>query len=117
MEHHVASCGVSGFIWAQPNDTVDLLTVEEKKSSFTALAKAFAGSSVYVTLGCQGRDTTDMETLARHVEGLAVSYPTTKLLIACRPPLDARTIPLLAHVGIKCKQVLMPNCRNMPYMI
>ena len=88
---HVASSGVAGFIWAQSNDTVDLLTVEEKKTSFTALAKTFAGSPVYVTLGCQGRDTSDMETLARHVEELAVAYPTTKLLIACRPPLDARS--------------------------
>ena len=88
---HVASCGVAGFIWAQSNDAVDLLTVEEKKTSFTALAKAFAGSPVYVTLGCQGRDTADMEALARHVEDLAVAYPTTRLLIACRPPLDART--------------------------
>ena len=60
----VASSGVAGFIWAQSNDAVDLLTVEEKKTSFTALAKAFAGSPVYVTLGCQGRDTADMETLA-----------------------------------------------------
>ena len=88
---HVASSGVAGFIWAQSNDAVDLLTVEEKKTSFTALAKAFASSPVYVALGCQGRDTADMETLARHVEELADAYPTTKLLIACRPPLDARS--------------------------
>ena len=87
----VGSTGVNGFIWAQSNDAVDLLTIEEKKASFTALAKAFAGSPTYVVLGCQGRDTADMEALARHVEELAAAYPTTRMLIACRPPLDARS--------------------------
>ena len=87
----VADAGVNGFIWCQSNDAVDLLSVEEKKASFEALARAFAGEDVFVTLGCQGRDTAEMVELATEVERLAAAHPATKLLIACRPPHDART--------------------------
>ncbi len=87
----VVDCGVPGFIWAQSNDAIDLLTIEERKASFTALARAFAGKDTVVALGCQGRDTADMEALARHVEALAAECPTANLVIASRPPHDARS--------------------------
>ena len=87
----VADAGVEGFIWCQSNDAIDLLTPEEKKASFAALAKAFEGEDVYVALGCEGVDTDAMTELATEVERLAAAHPTTKLLIACRPPHDART--------------------------
>ena len=87
----VVEKGARGFIWAQSNDAIDLLTVEERKKSFGFLAKAFSGRDVAVVLGCQGRDTADMESLARHVERLCVEYPRTMLAIASRPPHDART--------------------------
>ena len=87
----VAGCGVNGFIWAQSNDAIDLLTIDERKESFAALAKAFEGSETIVALGCQGRDTADMEALARHVEFLAGEHPSVKLAIVSRPPHDART--------------------------
>lgn len=87
----VADAGVNGFIWAQSNDAIDLLTIEERKTSFETLARAFAGRRTIVTLGCQGRTAADMEELARHVERLAVQYPTARLAIVCRPPHDART--------------------------
>ena len=87
----VADAGVEGFIWCQSNDAIDLLTVEEKKASFAALAREFGGEDVYVTLGCQGRDTAAMVELATEVERLAAAYPETKLAIACRPPHDARS--------------------------
>ena len=87
----VARCGVNGFLWAQSNDAIDLLTVDERKLGFDALAKAFEGAVVVVVFGCQGRDTADMESLARHVEELAQRYPATRLAIASRPPHDART--------------------------
>lgn len=87
----VADAGVNGFIWCQSNDAVDLLSVEEKKASFEALARAFADEDVFVTLGCQGRDTDEMVALATEVERLADAFPRTRLLIACRPPHDART--------------------------
>ena len=87
----VADAGVNGFIWAQSNDAIDLLTIEERKASFAKLAKAFAGEKTIVVLGCQGRSTADMEELARSVERLAADHPTTRLAIACRPPHDART--------------------------
>ncbi len=87
----VADCGVNGFIWAQSNDAIDLLTVDERKASFAALAKAFEGRDTIVALGCQGRDTADMEELARHVESLAAQHPSANLAIVSRPPHDART--------------------------
>ncbi len=87
----VVGKGVKGFIWAQSNDAIDLLSVEERKKSFGFLAEAFSGRDVAVVLGCQGRDTADMAALARHVELLAGKYPRTKLAIASRPPHDART--------------------------
>lgn len=85
----VALRGVKGFIWAQSGDAIDLLTVEERKASFEPLVRTFAGRDVVVVLGCQGVNTSDMETLAQHVETLAEKYPTTPLAISCRPPLDA----------------------------
>ena len=87
----VAECGVNGFIWAQSNDAIDLLTVEERKTSFDALAKAVEGKDTIVALGCQGRDTAEMEALARHVEHLAAKHPSVMLAIVSRPPHDART--------------------------
>lgn len=87
----VAKCGVNGFIWAQSNDAIDLLTVEERKTSFDALSKAFEGKDTIVALGCQGRDTAEMEELARHVEHLAIKHPSVRLAIVSRPPHDART--------------------------
>ena len=87
----VADSGVSGFIWCQSNDAIDLLTMREKKVSFAALAKAFEGEDVVVTLGCEGRDTAEMVELAEEVERLALLHPKTQLAIACRPPHDART--------------------------
>ncbi len=87
----VVRCGVNGFIWAQSNDAIDLLSVDERKQSFDALAKAFDGGNAVVALGCQGRDTADMEALARHVERLAGRHPGTRIAIASRPPHDART--------------------------
>lgn len=87
----VADAGVNGFIWAQSNDAIDLLTLEERKTSFEILARVFSGRRTIVTLGCQGRTTADMEELARHVERLAAKYPTARLAIVCRPPHDARS--------------------------
>ena len=87
----VAKCGVNGFIWAQSNDAIDLLTVEERKNSFEALVKSFEHRPTVVVLGCQGRDTREMESLAHHVEYLADKYPSVNLAIASRPPHDART--------------------------
>lgn len=87
----VAECGVNGFIWAQSNDVIDLVSVDERKASFAVLAEAFEGRNVVVALGCQGRDAADMETLARHVEFLSGKHPSANLVIVSRPPHDART--------------------------
>ena len=87
----VADAGVNGFIWAQSNDAIDLLSLEERKAGFERLANAFAGSKTIVVLGCQGRTTADMEELTRDVERLATDRPAARLAIASRPPHDART--------------------------
>ena len=87
----VVDAGVGGFIWCQSRDSVDLLSLSEKKASFAALAAAFAGEDAVVALGCEGRDAAEMEALAGEVERLAIAHPTTHLAVACRPPHDART--------------------------
>lgn len=87
----VAGCGVNGFIWAQSNDAIDLLDIDEKRTSFEMLARAFSGRKTVVVLGCQGKDCAEMLALAQKVEELAEEYPDTSLAIACRPPHDART--------------------------
>ena len=87
----VADCGVNGFIWGQSNDSIDLLTIDERKESFSALARAFEGRDTVVALGCQGRDTAAMESLARHVESLAAECPRAHLVMVSRPPHDARS--------------------------
>ena len=87
----VADKGVNGVIWAQSNDAIDLLTVEERKKSFAALAKAFEGRKTILVLGCQGNDTADMEDLACEVERQAALHPQSRMMISCRPPHDARS--------------------------
>ena len=87
----VADCGAPGFIWAQSNDAIDLLSLEERMKGAQVLVEAFQGRSTVVVLDCQGRDLSDMETLAEHVEILAKRCPSAVIAIACRPPHNART--------------------------
>lgn len=78
--------GCPGMIWPQSGDSVDLLTMEEKRRGMEVLAetaKSFKTSAL--CLGVQGRDTEEMLVYARHAEKLAPAA------IISRPPDMGRT--------------------------
>ena len=73
-------CGSSGMIWPQSNDSIELLTMDEKLRGMTVLAETMKGRSSALCLGVQGKDTEEMLVYARHAASL---NPTA---IISRPP-------------------------------
>ncbi len=79
-------CESPGMIWPQSNDSVDLLTQEEKLEGMEILAKTASGlKKTALCLGVQGRDTDDMLVYARHAKKL----PSTAVI--SRPPDTGKT--------------------------
>ncbi len=79
-------CGSPGMIWPQSNDSVDLLTQDEKLEGMEVLAKTTQGlSTTALCLGVQGKDTDDMLVYAKHAKKLS---PTA---IISRPPDTGKT--------------------------
>ncbi len=79
-------CESPGMIWPQSNDSVDLLTTEEKLKGMEVLAKtARQLRTTALCLGVQGKDTDDMLVYAKHAKKLA---PTA---IISRPPDTGKT--------------------------
>lgn len=79
-------CESPGMIWPQSNDSVDLLTQDEKLAGMEVLAKTTADlKTTALCLGVQGQDTDDMLVYARHAKKLA---PTA---IISRPPDTGKT--------------------------
>ncbi|HQX53506.1 MAG TPA: dihydrodipicolinate synthase family protein [Planctomycetaceae bacterium] len=79
-------CGSPGMIWPQSNDSVDLLTTEEKLEGMEVLAKTTQNlRTTALCLGVQGKDTDDMLVYAKHARKLA---PTA---IISRPPDTGKT--------------------------
>ena len=73
-------------IWPQSNDSVDLLTQDEKLEGMEVLAKTTQGlSTTALCLGVQGKDTDDMLVYAKHAKKLS---PTA---IISRPPDTGKT--------------------------
>ncbi len=78
-------CGSPGMIWPQSNDSVELLTTEEKLRGMEVLAETMRGRKSALCLGVQGKDTEEMLLFARHAEKLE---PTA---IISRPPDSGKT--------------------------
>ena len=79
-------CESPGMIWPQSNDSVDLLTQDEKLEGMEVLAKTTQGlSTTALCLGVQGKDTDDMLVYAKHAKKLS---PTA---IISRPPDTGKT--------------------------
>ncbi|MBQ9893529.1 MAG: dihydrodipicolinate synthase family protein [Bacteroidales bacterium] len=78
---------VPGIIWPQSNDSVDLLSREERFEGMAALVREWKASSpgTRLVLGVNGDDTEDMLIYAREAERLAAEYGVD-LLLAARPP-------------------------------
>lgn len=87
---YVDECGCPGVIWCQSNDAVDLLTTEEKRRSFEAVAKAVEGRKIVLAIGANGANTTEMLELAAEIECVAERHPTSKIAMIVRPPDDVR---------------------------
>lgn len=79
-------CESPGMIWPQSNDSVDLLTRDEKLEGMETLARTSQSlKTTALCLGVQGKDTDDMLVYAKHAKKLA---PTA---IISRPPDSGRT--------------------------
>ena len=80
-----------GVIWGQSNDSVDLVTHDERLRAFDTCAAAVAGSSVVLALGANGTNTAHFVELVRAIENTADRHPTARIAIISRPPNDARS--------------------------
>lgn len=83
----------SGVIWPQSNDSIDLLTREERLAGMEALVEEWRKnpSGTVLTLGVSGDDTEDMLFYAREAERLAEEYGVDVVLCA-RPPYYGHTV-------------------------
>lgn len=88
----VADAGCPGVIWCQSNDSVDLLTLEEKKKGYEALAAALEGNPIMLTLGCNGDDAEQMLKEITAVEETAARHPKTNIAVISRPPKNGKTL-------------------------
>lgn len=84
------AAGVQGIIWPQSDDSIDLLTTEEKKRGMSALANASKGFRARLCLGVEGRSTEEMLELAQHGEALAEECDP-RIVFISRPADDCRT--------------------------
>jgi len=84
------AAGVDGIIWPQSDDSIDLLTTDEKKRGMSALAERARDFKARLCLGVQGRGTDEMLELARHGEELAARHDS-RIVFISRPGDDCRT--------------------------
>jgi 4-hydroxy-tetrahydrodipicolinate synthase len=84
------AAGVDGIIWPQSDDSIDLLTTDEKKRGMAALAERARNFKARLCLGVQGRGTDEMLELARHGEKLAAETDP-RIVFISRPADDCRT--------------------------
>ncbi len=82
----------SGVIWPQSNDSIDLLTREERYAGMEALVREWKNNrhNTVLTLGVSGDDTGQMLDYAREAERLAAEY-SVDLVLAARPPYYGET--------------------------
>lgn len=79
-------CESPGMIWPQSNDSVDLLTQDEKLEGMELLARTSINlKTTALCLGVQGKDTDDMLVYAKHAKTLK------SVAIISRPPDTGKT--------------------------
>ncbi|MCG6158125.1 dihydrodipicolinate synthase family protein [Rubinisphaera margarita] len=79
-------CESPGVIWPQSNDSIDLLTRDEKLEGMETLARTSRNmKTTALCLGVQGKDTDDMLVYARHAKQLSSTA------IISRPPDTGKT--------------------------
>ena len=87
----VSKWGCTGAIFGQSNDSVDLLTWEERTNAFEVCACAAESLPVVLGLGANGTNTTHMLEIAAAIERTAARHPGASICIVSRPPNDARS--------------------------
>ena len=87
----VEKSGCTGAIFGQSNDSVDLLTWDERTNAFEVCASAAEGLSLTLGLGANGTNTAHMLEIAAAIEQTAACHPSAKICIVSRPPNDARS--------------------------
>lgn len=89
---YMDDAGLTGVIWPQSNDSIDLLMHEEK---FTALRRLVSAAKDFhnavLTIGVNGTNTTEMLKFVAFAEELAAANPEVPIALAARPPTDGTT--------------------------
>ena len=88
----VAKCGCPGVIFGQSNDSVDLISWEERTNAFEVCASAAEGLPFVLGLGANGTNTAHMLDIAAAIERVAVTHPAASICIVSRPPNDLRSL-------------------------
>lgn len=87
----VADSGCRGVMWGQSNDSIDLLTTDEKLQCFETVASAAEDLDITLAMGANGTNTTEMLYFAREIEKIADRHPRSRIALVSRPPDDVRT--------------------------
>lgn len=87
-----AKWDISGVIWPQSNDAIDLCTKEERFAGMEALVKEWKQNpkNTILALGVSGDDTDDMLIYAKEAERLSEEYGID-FILAARPPYYGKT--------------------------
>ena len=87
-----AEWNTPGIIWPQSNDSIDLLTVEERIAGMQALVNEWKKNpkKTILTLGVNGDDIQEMMILARAAEKMA-EESGVDFILAARPPYYGKT--------------------------
>ena len=83
---------VYGIIWPQSDDSIDLLTMDEKKKGVHELVKRGVNFRARICIGVNGRNTAEMLELARYAESQVSTYcASDRVVFISRPGDDCRT--------------------------
>ncbi len=89
--YYMDAAGCSGIIWPQSNDSIDLLTIDERLEGMRRLVVAAQTfTNAVLTLGVNGEDTQEMCIIATCAEKLAATSKAP-IAFAARPPTNGKT--------------------------
>ena len=87
----VAGCGANGIIWPAADDALKLLTPEEERRGWEAIAGALKGRDVWFCPCCPGTNVTDQLRRLADASRAAEAVPSLKLTALVRMTNDATT--------------------------
>ena len=87
----VEKSGCPGAIFGQSNDSIDLLTWDERTNAFEVCATAAEGLSLTMAFGANGTNTAHMLEIAAAIGQTSARHPNVRFAIVSRPPNDARS--------------------------